>query len=156
MSLPLRLVCEQYCVHHQFPLSLSSLLSIPSAIYPLCKLRLRFSFDETNFALVKADSSSIGENVVVGGENSWKYSSFVNWDFLPSEEFPILVYFKETQTPKELWVDAPIVVDQIPGQAHFFPAIADTQELKKNFIKYGCKKAGSAPVSLQAPSKMTL
>jgi len=35
----------------------------------------------------------------VGGENKWKYKSFVNWKFFPSEDLPILVYFKETQTP---------------------------------------------------------
>jgi hypothetical protein len=40
---------------------------------------LRFTFDETSFALVKADLSSTGENVVVGGENVWKYSEFVNY-----------------------------------------------------------------------------
>ena len=62
---------------------------------------LRFQFDDTNFSLVKADGSSNGKNIVVGGENSWKYNTFVNYDFLPSEEFPILVYFKETQTPVE-------------------------------------------------------
>lgn len=44
---------------------------------------LRFKFSEDSFALVKADGSSNGENIVVGGENSWKYKSFVNYDFLP-------------------------------------------------------------------------
>lgn len=44
---------------------------------------LRFKFSDDSFALVKSDGSSIGENVVVGGENSWKYKSFVNYDFLP-------------------------------------------------------------------------
>lgn len=118
---------------------------------------LRFQFDETNFSLVKTDSSKIGENIVVGGENSWKYDSFVNWDFLPNEVFPILVYFKETQTPKDQWVEAPIVVDNLEGQAHFFPAIADIQQLKKNFVKYGCKNVKiTNPVMFQAPSKVTL
>ena len=31
---------------------------------------------------------------------SRRYDSFVNWDFFPSVQLPILVYFKETQTPK--------------------------------------------------------
>mmetsp|Transcript_677 Transcript_677/g.954 ORF Transcript_677/g.954 Transcript_677/m.954 type:complete len:217 (+) Transcript_677:1-651(+) len=118
---------------------------------------LRFQFDESNFSLVKADSSKIGENIVVGGENSWKYDSFVNWDFLPNEQFPILVYFKETQTPKEKWVQAPIVVDSIPGQAHFFPAIANVEELKEKFIKYNCKRAtASETITLKSPTKLVL
>lgn len=101
---------------------------------------LRFKFDDQAFSLVKVDGSSIGENAVVGGENSWKYDSFVNYDFLPSESFPILVYFKETQTPKELWVDVPITVDTLEGQQHFFPCISDSQKLKENFISHNCKK----------------
>jgi hypothetical protein len=68
--------------------------------------------------LTKANGDSIGENVVVGGENSWACDSFVNYDFLPSEKFPILVYFKETQTPRSNWVEAPIVVDDKEGQVH--------------------------------------
>ena len=27
----------------------------------------------------------------------WKYNTWVNYDFFPSKDFPILVYFKETQ-----------------------------------------------------------
>ncbi|KAK2984104.1 hypothetical protein RJ640_018129 [Escallonia rubra] len=50
-----------------------------------------------------------GENVFVGGKNRWKYSTFVNWE-LWWPNFPILVYFKETQTKPE-------------GQVHFFPVI---------------------------------
>eukprot|EP01036_Dinobryon_divergens_P029973 gene29974-39150_t len=119
---------------------------------------LRFQFSSTHFSLVKADSGKLGDNIVVGGENSWRYDTFVNWDFLPNEDFPILVYFKETQTSKEKWVEAPIVVDNIPGQAHFFPAIANVQELKDNFIRYGCKKVDSSasPVQLKATSKLIL
>jgi NIMA (never in mitosis gene a)-related kinase len=52
---------------------------------------LRFTFDDSNFSLVSSNLESIGENVVVGGENSWAYKSFVNYDFFPSRSFPILV-----------------------------------------------------------------
>ena len=37
------------------------------------------------------------KNYVLGTENKWSYDSFVNWDFFPSIQLPILVYFKETQ-----------------------------------------------------------
>mmetsp|Transcript_29799 Transcript_29799/g.88433 ORF Transcript_29799/g.88433 Transcript_29799/m.88433 type:complete len:112 (-) Transcript_29799:1675-2010(-) len=66
-------------------------------------LRLRFVFDETAFELKEVDSSGLvdsGENVIVGGQNRWTYDSFVNWDFFPNVDIPILVYFKETQTPQ--------------------------------------------------------
>lgn len=101
---------------------------------------LRFQFDDTSFSLAKADGGSNGENIVVGGENRWSYKSFVNYDFLPTEDFPILVYFKETQTPKDSWVEVPIVVDKAEGQVHFFPAIANVQQLKAAFQANKCNK----------------
>mmetsp|Transcript_10515 Transcript_10515/g.12942 ORF Transcript_10515/g.12942 Transcript_10515/m.12942 type:complete len:230 (-) Transcript_10515:119-808(-) len=101
---------------------------------------LRFSFDEDSFSLVKSDGSSLGENVVVGGENKWAYSSFKNWDFLPSADFPILVYFREDQTPVANREDAPIVVDDLEGQVHFFPAIANSQQLEKGFLTHNCER----------------
>jgi hypothetical protein len=50
------------------------------------------------------------------------------------------VYFKENQTPKESWQEAPsqLKVDDIVGQVHYFPAIANTEQLKANFIKHNC------------------
>lgn len=101
---------------------------------------LRFTFDDSEFSLVKADGASIGENVVVGGENRWKYDTFVNWDFLPSEDFPILVYFRETQTPAANREEVPLVVDELDGQVHFFPAISNSEQLKAQFIKNKCAK----------------
>lgn len=117
---------------------------------------LKFAFDtNSNFKLMKADGKSIGENIVVGGENSWASTSFVNYDFLPSKSFPILVYFKETQTPKENWIDAPIVVDDEVGQVHFFPAIANVDQLDKEFQAHSCKQINSA-VKKEATIKSTL
>ena len=110
---------------------------------------LRFTFSDTDFTLVKADLSSTGENVVVGGENSWKYDSFVNYDFFPSRSFPILVYFKETQTPEDMWNVGPgeqanspeaIAKGAKPGQVHFFPAIGNVEEIAKGFEKHNCGK----------------
>ena len=110
---------------------------------------LRFTFDDDSFALVKSDLSSTGENVVVGGENDWAYKSFVNYDFFPSEGFPILVYFKETQTPEDQWNIGPgeqanseeaLAKGAKRGQVHFFPAIANVEALKKGFEVHGCAK----------------
>ena len=103
---------------------------------------LSFKFDDDSFSLVNtADRTSIGENIVVGGENDWKYSSFVNWGYYPSADFPILVYFKETQTPAVARVEAPdIVVDGLDGQAHYFPAIARSDKLTELFEKNNCKR----------------
>jgi hypothetical protein len=101
---------------------------------------LRFTFDDTSFSLVRSSDGSSFDNVKVGGENKWAYSSFQNWDFLPSQDLPILVYFKENQTPEENRAEAPIVVDTMPGQAHFFPAIANSKQLEEGFRAHTCAK----------------
>ena len=116
---------------------------------------LRFTFDESNFSLVKSSGGKIGENIVVGGENKWAYKSFVNWQFLPSKEFPILVYFKETQTPSSDRVDAPIVVDKLEGQAHFFPAIANTEILEREFISHQCKQLENNIAKIDPSKRIT-
>ncbi|CAN1786990.1 hypothetical protein LINPERHAP1_LOCUS17454 [Linum perenne] len=72
--------------------------------------RVRFVFDSEALEVrVGEELDESGENAFVGGKNRWKYSTFVNWE-LWWPNFPILVYFKETQTKRE-------------GQIHFFPVI---------------------------------
>ena len=106
--------------------------------------RLRFVFDDTSFELksgLSGELTDTGENVVVGGANRWTYTSFKNWDFLPSKSFPILVYFKETQTPESQWNEGPGQFDKVGGgQIHFFPAIARVDQLEEQFRLRGCAK----------------
>jgi len=121
--------------------------------------RVRFVFDEDAFE-VKAladtgmDLESAGQNFAVGGENRWTYGSFVNWEFFPKGFVergwpPVLVYFKETQTPREQWTFGPgqlanseeaMAKGAVPGMVHFFPCICDAQQIKAEFEKRGCKK----------------
>ncbi|KAK9071345.1 hypothetical protein SSX86_009913 [Deinandra increscens subsp. villosa] len=72
-----------------------------------------------------------GENVFVGGKNRWKYSSFVNWE-LWWPNFPILVYFKESQTKPE-------------GQVHFFPVIFNGKQLYDVMVERAGPSETSAP-----------
>ena len=110
--------------------------------------KIRFVFDSTAFELKNVDFGTTaddliesGENFVVGGENRWRYDSFVNFDFFPSVEYPILVYFKENQTPEEKWGEGPGGLDKVGGgQVHFFPAIGNVKQLKEQFELRGCKK----------------
>ena len=69
----------------------------------LRRFRLDFTFDDEAFEL-KSGEEDIGENVVVGGANRWAYNTFVNYETFPKGwDVPILVYFKETQTPESQW-----------------------------------------------------
>lgn len=123
--------------------------------------RVRFVFDQDSFSLQTieqgTDLQNPGENIVVGGENRWKYSTFVNWEFFPKGFVekglpPVLVYFKETQTPKDQWSVGPgesanspeaLAKGAKPGMVHFFPAICDTQQIKEEFERNGCAKIPS-------------
>jgi hypothetical protein len=86
--------------------------------YLLNKAQTRMLLQEV---VLGEDESKDTENVFVGGKNKWKFSSFVNWEFWwPS--FPVLVYFKETQTKPE-------------GQIHFFPIIFDGKTLYDTMVE---------------------
>ena len=122
-------------------------------------LRIRFVFDDDSFEVKTKELDQIfsgedsltntGENFAVGGENRWPYSSFVNYDFFPTESFPILVYFKETATPADKWDVGPgqwangeeaLAKGAVKGQVHFFPCIAKADVLKEQFVAKGCAK----------------
>jgi len=123
--------------------------------------RVRFVFDEEAFEVKTLGNNEnlddIGENFAVGGENRWKYSSFVNWTFFPEGLVekglpPILVYFKETQTPEDKWNVGPgelansedaVAKGAVRGQVHFFPCICDAQQVKTEFEKRGCQRISS-------------
>lgn len=78
--------------------------------------RVRFQFEPDALEVVIAGKEEQEtENAFVGGRNRWRYDTFVNWEmWWPG--FPILVYFKETQTKPE-------------GQIHFFPIIFNGKQL---------------------------
>ncbi|OVA00427.1 Helicase [Macleaya cordata] len=88
--------------------------------------RVKFVFDDEALEVkIGEQLRESGENVFVGGQNRWKYSTFVNWE-LWWPNFPILVYFKETQTKPE-------------GQIHFFPVIFGMVEVHaKSFAAPSC------------------
>ena len=103
-------------------------LCLLALLFAVQGTRIRFVFDQDSFELKQVGDGELddsGENIVVGGKNRWAYKSFVNWRFFPSKAFPILVYFKETQTSPD-------------GQIHFFPAFANVDQLSDQFELRGC------------------
>jgi hypothetical protein len=106
--------------------------------------RVRFRFTETSLEVVfvepfaaddvaaAADVGSSGDNKLQGGgANSWALSSITNWEFWwPG--FPVLVYFRETQTKAD-------------GQPHFFPIIMDGKELYTQMLRRMPPSANAKP-----------
>eukprot|EP00850_Spirogloea_muscicola_P020184 SM000209S06363 [mRNA] locus=s209:75200:76362:+ [translate_table: standard] len=94
--------------------------------------RVRFQFDDEALEVVIGEqAASSGENAFVGGENRWKFSTFTNWEFW-WPQFPVLVYFKETQTKPE-------------GQIHFFPIIMNGKQLYDVMVERCGPSKGSKP-----------
>jgi hypothetical protein len=136
-------------------LVLGPLVTVLGLLFLVQTFRIRFTFDKEAFELKQGDSlKDIGDNIVVGGANRWTYDSFVNYDFFPKgwidqPQGPILVYFKETQTPSDNWNEGPgksanspeaIANGAVPGQVHFFPALCNTKQLRAEFERRGCAK----------------
>ncbi|CAE7031806.1 unnamed protein product [Symbiodinium sp. CCMP2456] len=137
---------------------LGALITVLGILFFVQAGRVRFVFDNEAFELRTLGNAEElekpGENIVVGGQNRWKYSSFVNWEFFPKGLVekglpPILVYFKETQTPDTEWsvgpgaaANSPEALEKgaVPGMVHFFPCICDAQQIKAEFERRGCKK----------------
>ena len=88
--------------------------------------RVRFLFDSEALEIKVEKGDTLDdsrENFVVGGKNRWAYSSFTEWYFIPSKEFPVLMYFKENQTSKT------------SPQSHLFPVIMNGKKLYEAMMK---------------------
>lgn len=141
-------------------LTLGPLITLLGVLFVVQTSRIRFLLDSEAFELrtsgtdEEGNLQKTGENIVVAGENRWTYDSFVNYAFFPEgwidqPQGPILVYFKETQTPSDKWSEGPgknanseeaIAKGAVPGQVHFFPALCNTKQLRAEFERRGCAK----------------
>jgi len=80
------------------------------------------------------------DNYVAATENRWKYDSIINYGFFPSELFPVICYFKETETPSWKWNRWFAAFDSYGrGQPHFFPGICNVSQFKKQMEERGVK-----------------
>lgn len=142
-------------------LTLGPVITLLGLLFLVQTFRIRFRFTEDNELelvnvsnLLSGEVESSGENLVVGGANIWKCDTIVNYDFFPpidsSPVGPILVYFKETQTPEESWGEGPGAIankpekiasgEAVAGQVHFFPAVCNSEQLLAEFEKRQCAK----------------
>ena len=155
-------------------LTLGPFITLLGILFVVQTFRIRFVFTEENQFELKTVSLSntsnsnddvenvaalrdSGENVIVGGANCWDCDTIVNYDFFPRSmmdlpflEQPVLIYFKETQTPASTWNEGPGKMandpdkvangSAIPGQVHFFPAICNAKQIEREFQKRNVQK----------------
>ncbi|CAL5220775.1 g2841 [Coccomyxa viridis] len=112
-------------------LALAGLTGILGAFLAFQASRVKFVFDSDSLEVVLGNEAKETENAFVGGENKWKFSTFTNWEFW-WPNFPVLVYFKETQTKPE-------------GQIHFFPIIFNSEQLYNTMVERCGSSQTSAP-----------
>jgi hypothetical protein len=80
-------------------------------------------------------------NYVSGTRNRWKYDKITNYGFFPSLDFPVICYFKETETPEEQWDKWFAAFDSYGrGQPHFFPGICNVYQFKEQMELRGVKR----------------
>jgi hypothetical protein len=143
--------------------TLGLLTTLLGVLFLVQTFRIRFVFDEDNCLELKKTAAlgsdsmeDAGENILVGGANRWPCDSIVNYDFFPKGWIddnpvgPVLVYFKETQTPEETWNEGPgksandpqkiAAGKAVAGQVHFFPTVCNAQQIRAEFEKRGCQK----------------
>jgi hypothetical protein len=102
----------------------ATVLSVLGLFLAFQTRRVRLLFDGEalevkTVAPKSADQSALsdsGENWAVGGKNRWSYTSINKWFFLPSKRLPVLLYFRESQTPGSTEAGR-------KGQLHLFPVI---------------------------------
>ena len=76
-----------------------------------------------------------------GTRNRWNYDQISTYDFFPSIAFPLLIYFKETQTAPENRGKRITSLDPTKnGQPHFFPGLVDARAFKMQMEKHGVKQ----------------
>ena len=81
------------------------------------------------------------DNYVSGTRNRWKYDTIINYGFFPSEDFPVICYFKETETPEWKWNRWFAAFDSYGnGQPHFFPGICNVKKFKEQMQLRGVKR----------------
>lgn len=89
----------------------------------------------------KAELVRKPDNYVSGTRNRWKYDTIINYGFFPSEDFPVICYFKETETPEWKWSRWFAAFDSYGnGQPHFFPGICNVHKFKEQMELRGVKR----------------
>lgn len=95
----------------------------------------------------EADLVKKPDNYVSGTPNRWKYDTIINYGFFPSESFPVICYFKETETPEYKWDRWFAAFDSYGnGQPHFFPGICNVRKFKEQMELRGAKRKPVRPL----------
>lgn len=154
-------------IKHLFSLSLAydqaggpSLIGVSGGIFHMLfaallwvqtrRVRCVFEKDSFEFYNIKGPKLDLNNgawlekkpaNYVSGTPNRWKYDKIINYGFFPTLEFPVICYFKETETEEWKWNRWFAAFDGYGGgQPHFFPGICNVRQFKEQMELRGVKR----------------
>jgi len=119
-----------------------------------------YQFTDTSFEISRRDGQPMNLNPLFQLPYSYSYSKMGSYTFLPSPQFPVLLYLIEGDTPPNLRIPSPILcVESVQsregqgqeqeGQVHLFPLIATPWSLRQNFNQHTVREMQQPHVSLQ-------
>jgi len=130
-NIPIALAAISAFEFYEGWVGVSCFTAVLAAFLTVQTTRVSFVFDDEALEVVVGAKLKETSNVFVGGQNRWPYESFINWElWFPG--FPVLVYFKESQTKPE-------------GQIHFFPIIFDGKAIYDVMVERCGPSKGSLP-----------
>ena len=114
--------------------------------------RVRCVFDSQNtfeFKNLKKSGELVRKpnlNYVKGTINRWKCGTTVDFGYVPSKIFPLIVWFKETETPPDTWGQygqwGKLFANRsktAPSAIHFFPGFVDIDRWESEMLSRGAK-----------------
>lgn len=115
---------------------------------------LKYSFDDTAFAIVNSDGTPIHLHPLFGTPYVYPYSTINDFTFLPSAHFPVFLYIAEIATPIEKIIPSPILVDGSSGsdparQVHLFPVIAECRQITEQLNNHHVHEILSPVIHIQ-------
>lgn len=114
--------------------------------------RVRCVFDKNSFEFKNLKNGQLitkpNKNYVKGTINKWDCSKTVDFGYVPNKSFPLITWFKETETPPGTWGQYGLWgkiwsnVGDLKGapSIHFFPGFIDMKTFETEMLARGATK----------------
>lgn len=112
--------------------------------------RVRCVFDKSSFEFKNIKGNELvrkpNKNYVKGTINKWNCATTVDFGYFPSKSYPLVVWFKETETPSNTWGDYGLWGQWLQNPSptapaiHFFPGFIDIDTWEKEMLARGAKR----------------
>lgn len=112
--------------------------------------RVRCVFDKKSFEFKNIKDNQLvtkpNKNYVKGTINKWDCDAVVDFGYFPSKSYPLITWFKETDTSSAQWGEyglwGQLFTDPMPNAPaiHFFPGFIDMERWEREMRKRGAQQ----------------